>query len=514
MGGKKKDGPWSDWRFNKKRGVYISSRVNKHGDKERQMYKPHVPPQDGEPQTIPRQPDDVADSLSGLSLSTEGQEPEGEEVAAQAEHMPLPSSSGTSSLQLSTRNFATSSAPLSSPQGQGNDYYSGNDTTQYNSTASNVSLPNGYNSIHRNDQIPANTGYSSTLYAANNVSGDTMVQPNGYNQIPTSTGYSSAGYAANSVSGNAMIQPNGYNSNYGRGQSPANTEYSSINYGSIITSGNAMPQSYDNTPQHINFSPGGQIPTAPASNSYRGRGGRTNGQGGRTNEFKVCDSSFFKHGYVFKVLWSEPRGSQNRDDDGEGYSAMKSWLTRTQYIGETPYTSIRRFVICKAYNGHALCLPILTYSKRGSDKPGIKPEHHAIIYTELNQANRSRNHRQTPQVSEGETPLPNTPIRVEPNAARHQLNMWSRLNYAKVYTIEHNVKVCFVGRIHKNSMGEFDATYARIQHQQDNESLPVTIVGPIQEDDEGFMAEETEEENIHPDNTKYIHPDNRKFKYK
>jgi hypothetical protein len=92
--------------------------------------------------------------------------------------------------------------------------------------------------------------------------------------------------------------------------------------------------------------------------------------------------------------------------------------------------------------------------------------------------------------------------------------MWSRLNYAKVYTIEHNVKVCFVGRIHKNSMGEFDATYARIQHQQDAESLPVTIVGPIQEDDEGFMAEETEEENIHRDNTKYIHPDNRKFKYK
>ncbi|KFX97575.1 hypothetical protein O988_04809 [Pseudogymnoascus sp. VKM F-3808] len=476
MGGKKKDGPWSDWKFNKKRGVYISSRVNKHGVKQRQMYEPDVPPQDGEPQTIPRQPDDVADSLSGLSLSTEGPEPEGEEVAAQAEHMPLPSSSGTSSLQLSAGNFGTSSAPVSSPQGQGNDYYSGNDMTQYNSTASNVSLPNGYNPIHRNNQISTNTGYSST------------------------------GYAANNVSGNAMIQPNGYNSNYGRGQNSANTEYSSISYASIITPGNAMPQSYDNTPQHINFSPGGQIPTAPASNSYLGHGGRTNGQRGGANgqgDFKVCDSSFFKHGYVFKVLWSEPRGTQNRDDDGEGYSAMKSWLTRTHLQG-------------------ACSIPILTYSKRGSNKPGIKPEHHAIIYTELNQANRSRHHRQTPQVSEGETPLPNAPIRVEPNEARHQLTMSSRLNYAKVYTIEHNVKVCFVGRIHKNSMGEFDATYARIQHQQDNESLPVTIVGPIQEDDEGFMAEETEGENIHPDNTKYIlpdntkyiHPDNRKFKYK
>jgi hypothetical protein len=43
------------------------------------------------------------------------------------------------------------------------------------------------------------------------------------------------------------------------------------------------------------------------------------------------------------------------------------------------------------------------------------------------------------------------PIRMQPLTERDKLLPESRLNYSKVYTIEHNIKVCFIGRIHDES---------------------------------------------------------------
>jgi hypothetical protein len=37
-----------------------------------------------------------------------------------------------------------------------------------------------------------------------------------------------------------------------------------------------------------------------------------------------------------------------------------------------------------------------------------------------------------------------------PDSSRHHLDVTSRINYAKVYTVEHNVKVHFIGRISPN----------------------------------------------------------------
>jgi hypothetical protein len=41
-------------------------------------------------------------------------------------------------------------------------------------------------------------------------------------------------------------------------------------------------------------------------------------------------------------------------------------------------------------------------------------------------------------------------IRVEMNTPRDKLDVTSRMNYAKVYTIEYNVKVHFIGRVDPN----------------------------------------------------------------
>lgn len=104
---------------------------------------------------------------------------------------------------------------------------------------------------------------------------------------------------------------------------------------------------------------------------------------------------------------------------------------------------------------HIFRRPILTYRGQGTKKYGVKPQDHAIIYTAKS--------GQKPREASGEEKLQNKAIRMEPRSARDQLDSLSRLNYAKIYTVEYNVKVCFIGQIHEKSMKYFVRDFNR-QH--------------------------------------------------
>jgi uncharacterized membrane protein YgcG len=91
----------------------------------------------------------------------------------------------------------------------------------------------------------------------------------------------------------------------------------------------------------------------------------------------------------------------------------------------------------------------MTYGGRGTAKPGVHPEDHAIIYTVPGR----------PLPTEGEAQLTRLPICVKPYTPEHKLTSASRLNYAKVYTVEYNVKVWFIGRIHPDSEWLLTAAY-------------------------------------------------------
>jgi hypothetical protein len=89
-------------------------------------------------------------------------------------------------------------------------------------------------------------------------------------------------------------------------------------------------------------------------------------------------------------------------------------------------------------------------------KPGVKGKDHAVIYMTANSK------EEPPAEYRGEN-LDKAPIRVNPKTPRDKLEPESRINYAKIYTVEHNVKVWFIGQISKNSqrrlMTDFDATW-------------------------------------------------------
>jgi hypothetical protein len=54
------------------------------------------------------------------------------------------------------------------------------------------------------------------------------------------------------------------------------------------------------------------------------------------------------------------------------------------------------------------------------------------------------------------------PIKVAPDNPRHRLDDASRLNYAKTYTVEHNVKVWFIGKISSDSEWQIRTDYNRV----------------------------------------------------
>lgn len=96
---------------------------------------------------------------------------------------------------------------------------------------------------------------------------------------------------------------------------------------------------------------------------------------------------------------------------------------------------------------HGLCMlltqmysPIFTYGNRACKKRGIKPEKHGIIYMRGQKA----------KLLEGEPKLGFPPVKVDLTMEGEKLSKESRVNYSKLVTVEHNVKVMFIGTIVAN----------------------------------------------------------------
>ncbi|KAH8160231.1 hypothetical protein CIB48_g8013 [Xylaria polymorpha] len=114
----------------------------------------------------------------------------------------------------------------------------------------------------------------------------------------------------------------------------------------------------------------------------------------------------FQPGEVFKILWSEPTGQVIGDSPISDIRAMND-------SGGQFYVGYRRFII------------------------GVRPSKHGIIYAA----------GQKPKLLRNEPELGFDPVPLEIYAEGETLARESRVNYSKLVTIEHNVKVFFIGRI-------------------------------------------------------------------
>jgi hypothetical protein len=124
-------------------------------------------------------------------------------------------------------------------------------------------------------------------------------------------------------------------------------------------------------------------------------------------------------------------------------------------FGTKFFVGFRRFIVIANDQGHCTCVyvhsrcftffesmlttcsPILTYGGKGCKKKGVKADKHGIIY--------ERSGR--PRLLDKEPKLGFPPVRVEMKQEGEKLSKESRVNYSKLVTVEHNVKVFFIGSI-------------------------------------------------------------------
>jgi hypothetical protein len=144
---------------------------------------------------------------------------------------------------------------------------------------------------------------------------------------------------------------------------------------------------------------------------------------------------FFQIGRVFKTLWTEPAGETATDTDKEYY--------RPVGYGQLSFTKMRRFVVLRKRLHCCLCLAISTYGGQGSAKKDSRSEDHAVVYSSTD-------------------PLPQDdqfikePIPIIIEESTESIDSKSVIDFGRVYTVEHNVKVMNVGRLRKADKKRLD----------------------------------------------------------
>lgn len=174
----------------------------------------------------------------------------------------------------------------------------------------------------------------------------------------------------------------------------------------------------------------------PTSTSTPGYVGGTPGDKERLDpRFKVEPSQKFAPGEVFKVLWYEPKGSLPAGPPGGG--SMISDVIKLKDHVENYFVGFRRFIVIANDEGHCTCVPILTYDRQGCNKKGAKPKKHGIIVEDGTK----------PKLLKNEPTLGFDAVRIKITSRNEKISRESRVNYSKLVTIEHNVKVFFIGHI-------------------------------------------------------------------
>lgn len=182
--------------------------------------------------------------------------------------------------------------------------------------------------------------------------------------------------------------------------------------------------------------------------------------------------NFFKLGRVFSTLWTEPAPS------GIGSSTVSDQNVTFSRFNEPIFTKVRRFVVVREGTGHCTVVPIVTYAGRGVAKQGVRKSDHVIIYTGKEPSTAKPAEAPSP----GELPMRAPSIRVDADSRIAYLDSMSRINYSKVYTIEHNVKVEVIGLVNEQSVGylqtQFLAVWTSNEETQRARNTQTAVPGP------------------------------------
>jgi hypothetical protein len=76
-----------------------------------------------------------------------------------------------------------------------------------------------------------------------------------------------------------------------------------------------------------------------------------------------------------------------------------------------------------------------------------------------------------PSRLESETRISKTPLQVDPTAPDQKLHARSRINFAKIYVVEHGVKVLPIGKMSPSSMPLFIGYFRDMDYDSSDEDI-------------------------------------------
>jgi len=157
---------------------------------------------------------------------------------------------------------------------------------------------------------------------------------------------------------------------------------------------------------------------------------------------------FFGVGRVFSTLWVEPMGGASSSRENSG----------TEFVfgdkGNVHYT-IRRFVVVRQHDRFCTCLPVTLYTS-GNKKTASKLSDQGLIYTQSPPSNVEGIFRPA--------------IRVTIGKGAGTLRDPSVINYARVSTVEMNLKVKDIGELDPNSVPLLQKNFHDVILGMDNET--------------------------------------------
>jgi hypothetical protein len=137
--------------------------------------------------------------------------------------------------------------------------------------------------------------------------------------------------------------------------------------------------------------------------------------------------AFFKKGRVFMTVWTEPKG-----------------------FSEEAFVEVARFAVVRPKPTFSVCLRISTFSGQATTKSGIAARDYAAI---IPVGGVFTPHPKGEQIEK-------LPIEVKIENPEVTIDPMARINCAKPYTVEHNVKVRNIGRVVGPSVGLLDKYFA------------------------------------------------------
>ncbi|KAF8853409.1 hypothetical protein BDZ45DRAFT_598621 [Acephala macrosclerotiorum] len=155
------------------------------------------------------------------------------------------------------------------------------------------------------------------------------------------------------------------------------------------------------------------------------------------------------------MVWTEPARAPPASRPGTEATRPGTANSnfQTVWLGEHVYSEIRRFVVIAEGYGNVICSPIYTYSGMATLKPNLPdPQQHAMIHTSPFPPEELSIEDQEGNITSEN--LSKDPIRVirQLDTPEGDLGSLSRINYAKIYTVEKYVRVLNIGKVHVNSM--------------------------------------------------------------